>query len=193
MKGGLEIKTANDSSVSSLRQSLVNLSHTTNTDKHMGFTIIEVLIVLAIAGLILLIVFLAVPALERSARNTQRKDDVGRITAAVSDFVSNNSGSLPASSTNCATLFSDVGTLNQFSNTCASPIGTPGPTSLAIISIASGTYAIPSANSNELILVEGVGTCATSGNLSFSAARSAVLLYSIETGSGFTWSCVNAQ
>jgi prepilin-type N-terminal cleavage/methylation domain-containing protein len=35
-----------------------------------GFTIIEVMIVLAIAGLILLIVFLAVPALEREARNT---------------------------------------------------------------------------------------------------------------------------
>ena len=37
-----------------------------------GFTIIEVLIVLAIAGLILLVVFLAVPALQRNARNTQR-------------------------------------------------------------------------------------------------------------------------
>lgn len=40
-----------------------------------GFTIIEVMIVLAIAGLILLIVFLAIPSLERSARNTQRKHD----------------------------------------------------------------------------------------------------------------------
>jgi prepilin-type N-terminal cleavage/methylation domain-containing protein len=44
------------------------------TDKQ-GFTIIEVMIVLAIAGLILMIVFLAVPALERTARNTQRKHD----------------------------------------------------------------------------------------------------------------------
>jgi prepilin-type N-terminal cleavage/methylation domain-containing protein len=40
-----------------------------------GFTIIEIMIVLAIAGLILLIVFLAVPSLERSARNTERKHD----------------------------------------------------------------------------------------------------------------------
>lgn len=57
-----------------------------------GFTIIEVMIVLAIAGLILLIVFLAVPALQRSSRNTQRKTDVGRIGAAATTVVSNLNG-----------------------------------------------------------------------------------------------------
>jgi len=60
-----------------------------------GFTIIETMIVLAIAGLIMLIVFLAVPALERSARNTQRKNDAGNILTAVGTFVSNNDGALP--------------------------------------------------------------------------------------------------
>lgn len=38
-----------------------------------GFTIIEVLIVLAIASLILLVVFLAVPALQRNSRNYERR------------------------------------------------------------------------------------------------------------------------
>lgn len=61
-----------------------------------GFTIIEVLIVLAIAGLILLVVFLAVPALQRNSRNTQRKNDVSQMLGAVSEYVSNNAGSLPA-------------------------------------------------------------------------------------------------
>lgn len=60
-----------------------------------GFTIIEVLIVLAIAGLILLIVFLAVPALQRNNRNNQRRADVGKILAAMSDFSNNNNGTLP--------------------------------------------------------------------------------------------------
>src|SRR5277367_3106643 len=60
-----------------------------------GFTIIEVMIVLAIAGLILLIVFLAVPALQRNARNTQRKNDVAAILAAVSEFTNNNNGAFP--------------------------------------------------------------------------------------------------
>lgn len=55
-----------------------------------GFTIIEVLIVLAIAGLILLIVFLAVPALQRNSRNTQRRDDVARVAGAVQEVLNNN-------------------------------------------------------------------------------------------------------
>src|SRR5437868_10963221 len=59
-----------------------------------GFTIIEVMIVLAIAGLILLIVFLAVPALQRSSRNSERKTDVGRVGSAATTIVSNNNGSM---------------------------------------------------------------------------------------------------
>lgn len=57
-----------------------------------GFTIIEVMIVLAIAGLIMLIVFLAVPALQRNSRNTQRKSDIGRIGAAAQEVLNNNGG-----------------------------------------------------------------------------------------------------
>lgn len=41
-----------------------------------GFTIIEVVLVLAIGGLIFLMVFIALPALQRSQRDTQRKDDL---------------------------------------------------------------------------------------------------------------------
>jgi prepilin-type N-terminal cleavage/methylation domain-containing protein len=62
-----------------------------------GFTIIEVLIVLAIAGLILLVVFLAVPALQRNARNTSRKEDVASILGGYSEYTNNNNGNLPAS------------------------------------------------------------------------------------------------
>lgn len=41
-----------------------------------GFTIIEVVLVLAVAGLIFLMVFLALPALQRSQRDTQRKSEI---------------------------------------------------------------------------------------------------------------------
>lgn len=54
-----------------------------------GFTIIEVLIVLAIAGLIMLIVFLAVPALQRNSRNNARNNDASRISAAATECLSN--------------------------------------------------------------------------------------------------------
>lgn len=47
--------------------------------KEDGFTIIEVMIVLAVAGLIMAIVLVAIPQLQRSQRNTSRKDTLGRI------------------------------------------------------------------------------------------------------------------
>jgi prepilin-type N-terminal cleavage/methylation domain-containing protein len=62
-----------------------------------GFTIIEVLIVLAIAGVIMLVVFLTVPQLQRYSRNTQRKSDIVKLLGAVSEYESNNLGTLPAS------------------------------------------------------------------------------------------------
>ncbi len=62
--------------------------------KSEGFTIIEVLIVLAIAGLILLIVFLAVPALQRNAHNTSIKNDVAGILGAMNEYSNNNNGIL---------------------------------------------------------------------------------------------------
>ncbi|RKV92712.1 MAG: prepilin-type N-terminal cleavage/methylation domain-containing protein, partial [Candidatus Saccharimonas sp.] len=44
--------------------------------KDRGFTIIEVVLVLAIAALIFLMVFIALPALQASQRDTARKSDV---------------------------------------------------------------------------------------------------------------------
>ncbi len=61
-----------------------------------GFTIIEVLIVLAIAGLIMVVVFLAVPALQRSQRNQSRKTDVNNLISSIADFTGNNGGTPPA-------------------------------------------------------------------------------------------------
>ena len=63
--------------------------------KQKGFTIIEVVLVLAIAGLIFLMVFIALPALQRSQRDTQRKNDLSRAITAVNNYQSNNRGKLP--------------------------------------------------------------------------------------------------
>ena len=70
----------------------------TKTNKK-GFTIIEVVLVLAIAGLIFLMVFIALPALQRSQRNTCRRQDMARILSAFNDYASNNNGKMPAPST----------------------------------------------------------------------------------------------
>jgi prepilin-type N-terminal cleavage/methylation domain-containing protein len=64
-----------------------------------GFSIIEVLIVLAIAGLIMLIVFLAVPALQRNSRNNDYAAEANRYASAYQEAVSNKGGAaLTASS-----------------------------------------------------------------------------------------------
>src|SRR5680860_1269187 len=60
-----------------------------------GFTIIEVVLVLAIAGLIFLVVFLALPQLQRSRRDTQRRSDAGRILASLETYSSNHNGVYP--------------------------------------------------------------------------------------------------
>lgn len=62
-----------------------------NIKAKSGFTIIEVVLVLAIAGLIFLMVFVALPALQRSQRDTQRRDDMSRVDTAVNQWQTNNS------------------------------------------------------------------------------------------------------
>src|SRR5579859_2878073 len=57
-----------------------------------GFTIIEVMIVLAIAALIVLAVFWALPQFQRNSRNSQRDADAQRVTSAVNDCLANNGG-----------------------------------------------------------------------------------------------------
>ena len=63
--------------------------------KEKGFTLIEIVLVLAIAGLLLVIVFLAVSGAQKSRRDTQRKNDLSRIAAQLESFASNNGGCYP--------------------------------------------------------------------------------------------------
>jgi prepilin-type N-terminal cleavage/methylation domain-containing protein len=65
-------------------------------NKEKGFTIIEVVLVLAIAGLIFLMVFIALPALQRSQRDTQRRDDVSKFVSQLTSYSTNNRGALPS-------------------------------------------------------------------------------------------------
>jgi prepilin-type N-terminal cleavage/methylation domain-containing protein len=68
-------------------------------NKEKGFTIIEVVLVLAIAGLIFLMVFIALPALQRNQRDTQRKNDLSRVQTALQNYQSNNRNALPTDAT----------------------------------------------------------------------------------------------
>ena len=51
-----------------------------------GFTIIEVVLVLAVAGLIFIMIFLDLPALQCAERNNERKQEASRILAAINEY-----------------------------------------------------------------------------------------------------------
>ena len=62
-----------------------------NINSKRGFTIIEVVLVLAIAGLIFLMVFVALPALQRSQRDTARRNDMSRVDTSLVQYQTNHS------------------------------------------------------------------------------------------------------
>ncbi|HET6864128.1 MAG TPA: type II secretion system protein [Candidatus Saccharimonadales bacterium] len=85
--------------------------------REQGFTIIEVMIVLAIAAVILLIVLLAVPALQRNSRNTQRSNDVATIAAAINTCLANhNNVTATCSSVGSGNVDIDYAKLGQITN-----------------------------------------------------------------------------
>ena len=72
-----------------------------------GFTIIEVVLVLAIAGLIFLMVFVALPALQRGQRDSQRRSDISRFMSQINSYQTNNDGRVPATDKDAIGKFLD--------------------------------------------------------------------------------------
>lgn len=151
--------------------------------KSEGFTIIEVMIVLAIAGLILLIVFLAVPALQRNSRNTAIKNDAGNVAGGISTYESDNNGTLPTYVNGTGTV--TVGTSATDPNKETAKVG--GSTAVTTVTTAP-TAAI---TTGTVQVITGT-TCSTAtGGTGVASARAAAVYYSIETSSGSALRCVD--
>lgn len=138
-----------------------------------GFTIIEVLIVLAIAGLILLVVFLAVPALQRNARNTEYRNEANRIMSAYGEVSANKGGAVLTSS--------DVSTISSLANT----------KNITTITIegSSGSTA-PGNTSTVVIRTQSKCSAPDSATTSAGTARQVALLFNVETSSGTQIQCL---
>lgn len=102
----------------------------TKKDNKKGFTIIEVVLVLAIAGLIFAMVFIALPALQRSQRDHSRENDASVVAAAITKWNSanRNSGTFSEES-----LRKYVDKLDQYDKNSELKVATPG----ASMSVAS--------------------------------------------------------
>ena len=95
-----------------------------NINSKNGFTIIEVVLVLAIAGLIFLMVFVALPALQRSQRDTQRRDDMARFLSQLQQYQANNRNQVPGNTPTDWTTGFISPYLNAGGDTFADPDGT---------------------------------------------------------------------
>lgn len=95
-----------------------------------GFTIVEIMIVMAIIGMMLLAMLLVVPNLRRNARNKQRRDDVGSLISALSEYTSSNSGALPAAASdftgNAKLSYYDAATEVNYVNSSTAVTSAPG-------------------------------------------------------------------
>jgi prepilin-type N-terminal cleavage/methylation domain-containing protein len=65
------------------------------TKAKKGFTLIEIVIVLAIAALIMVIVFLAVAGAQRAQRDNQNKTAASQALAAATQYLSDQGGTYP--------------------------------------------------------------------------------------------------
>ena len=183
-----------------------------NIKNNNGFTIIEVLIVLAIAGLIMVVVLLAVPGLQRSQQNVAARQDATHISTAVSNWSDNNNGTLPVTAAQLQVIAGDSGNLSK--------IGAPGTTqSYSLITAISSTtvpstgwYIVatpltgagvvgapgnPSSGNWSVVLVPQVvcGSPSYGPTLSLTAGSptNEVVLYTSATSGAPNWNCLQAQ
>ena len=145
-------------------------------NKTKGFTIIEVVLVLAIAGLIFLVVFLALPALQRGQRDTQRKQDLGELVSQVTSYQSNTQGALPNGSWN-TTFKTNYMTVNN------TPFNDPSSGAIYTITQQAGTTgaAAPTAITAGSIWVYPGVTCANvaagTGTINTTSRTYAAIIY----------------
>jgi len=145
-----------------------------------GFTIIEVLIVLAIAGVIMLVVFLAVPQLQRNSRNTQRNSDAALVAASVNECLTNKNGA--TASCNTQALVVTAGTLDT-AKIKQYDLGTT----------AYGTASFAAAGTADTMAVVFGNKCNAAGDaVAAGSTRQFAVLFEIETASGVTLKCIES-
>lgn len=158
--------------------------------KEKGFTIIEVVLVLAIAGLIFLMVFIALPALSRNQRDTQRKNDLSRAQTAITSFSSNNRGAIPTDwDGTFKTAYLTAGT-ESFVDPSGANSANSSFTSYSFTLLAADktTPAFSTADSQNVIYYTVATTCGDDGAVVTAGSRKVSLRMALEGGGS---ACVN--
>ena len=135
-----------------------------NIKAKQGFTIIEVVLVLAIAGLIFLMVFIAFPALQRSQNDTQRQNDIARLSTQITNFKTNNTNGIPGKAAKNDGLAAGVnGHDTKNASTWGKTAGTWGYFYDNYMLAGGDTFADPDGNPYGLMVVWCANTGASAG------------------------------
>ena len=155
-----------------------------------GFTIIEVMIVLAIAGLIIVIVLLAVPALQRNGRNTGVRSDANQTLGYISTFNTDNQGAVPTGVTATSGAVSVTGA----AGTNASNGKIQAGTTITTTTIAATPIAVTPAVGALSVVIGGKCPDVISGTTvtPVASARSVAVIYAIETSGGKAAQCIGS-
>lgn len=171
-----------------------------------GFTIIEVALVLAIGALIFLVVFLAVPALQRNARNDARKRDISNLVNFVTEFSANNPTEQIPTSDNVIDPATgkgraDEGGLGKYVDTISKNISTVavkngddlGVTTVKTdLNTKADWYSNDQKNPDKITVVLGAQCDGTTGVIK-SSARAAAIVGGVEIASGMVPYCSSAN
>ena len=148
--------------------------------KFKGFTIIEVVLVLAIAGLIMLMVFIALPALQRSQRDTQRRSDFSRFASQIASYQANNRNRLPETQKEW-TSFVDA-YLKANGDTFADPDGTDYVVTLKSSLPTDGILKNVTFPNAHQVLVYANATCEGEKVIPSTGTRKVAFQYKLEGG-----------
>ncbi|MDB5165096.1 MAG: hypothetical protein JWL89_722 [Candidatus Saccharibacteria bacterium] len=160
-----------------------------------GFTIIEMMIVLAIAGLIMVITFQAIPTLTRNARNNQRKHDISAILGAVSHYELNHSGNFPGVGSDFL-QYTDTSYYDKTVHYI--PPSTPPTSTDAGVYVSTNdkgdaSSSAPAVTSTNIVIIHKYQKCDTNssgGSTGVGAGYyDTVALYAIESGSATASQC----
>jgi len=152
-----------------------------------GFTIVETLIVLAIAATIIIVVLLAVPALQRQSRNTATKVGAGAIASGWTAEVGNaNGGAVTVTaSTGSILLNNSFYNVNSVIVTKTAAFATGTVVGYGTTSV--GATATDKINASTIALYTGATCPATSTGptvtLAAGTSTQAAIVYSIEPAS----------
>jgi len=150
---------------------MLNISRGKITNKiKQGFTIIEVIIVLVIAAIIMFAVFLVVPQLQRTQRNSKAQAVARQISSAAITYRTQQ-GTYPtcAAGSTCTDITNITGTLK-------SPAGTD----------YNFVTSIPTTNKDIMIINYGACGATPSAAPSITGTKFIVVIFQENTGSGTT-------